>query len=44
MRQIDDKTFEITELPIRVWTSSYKEDLEARVVGTEKIPATLKVG
>lgn len=42
LRQIDDSTWEITELPIRMWTSSYKEGLEERVVGSEKVPATLK--
>ncbi|PWN44138.1 putative DNA topoisomerase II [Ceraceosorus guamensis] len=38
----DGKTWEIKELPIRTWTSSYKEWLEERVVGTEKSPATIK--
>ena len=42
IRQVDDKTWEITELPIRTWTSSYKEWLEERVVGSEKSPATIK--
>jgi hypothetical protein len=27
-RRIDDNTLEITELPIRVWTQTYKEFLE----------------
>ena len=40
--QIDDKTWEITELPVKTWTSPYKESLEERVVGSEKIPATIK--
>ncbi|GBB91406.1 hypothetical protein RclHR1_01870001 [Rhizophagus clarus] len=29
----------ITELPIRVWTQNYKEQLEQWVSGTEKVPA-----
>ncbi|PWN87327.1 type II DNA topoisomerase [Acaromyces ingoldii] len=40
--QIDDKTWEITELPIRSWTSTYKELLEERLAGTEKVPAVIK--
>lgn len=40
--QIDEKTWEVTELPIKSWTSTYKEGLEERVVGTDKIPATIK--
>ncbi len=40
--QIDDKTYEITELPIRTWTSTYKEGLEERIVSTDKVPATIK--
>lgn len=38
-----DDTIEITELPIRVWTQTYKELLEAWVAGTEKTPALVKV-
>jgi len=41
-RQLDERTYEITELPIRVWTSNYKEWLEERVVGSEKTPSTLR--
>ncbi|KAJ9480002.1 DNA topoisomerase 2 [Pseudozyma hubeiensis] len=40
--QIDEKTYEITELPIRSWTSNYKESLEERIVSSEKVPATIK--
>ncbi|GBC08492.1 hypothetical protein RclHR1_08160004 [Rhizophagus clarus] len=29
----------ITELPIRVWTQNYKEQLEQWISGTEKVPA-----
>ena len=41
-RQIDEKTWEITELPIKTWTSPYKEALEERITGTEKVPATIR--
>lgn len=41
--QIDEKTYEITELPVKVWTSSYKEGLEERVMGSEKIQPSIKV-
>ena len=44
IEQIDENTVEITELPIRTWTQSYKELLEGWVVGTEKAPALIKVG
>lgn len=40
--QLDERTWEITELPVRVWTSSYKEWLEERVVGSDKTPSTLR--
>jgi DNA topoisomerase-2 len=39
---IDDQTIEITELPVRTWTQSYKEDvLEPMLYGTEKTPAMI---
>lgn len=37
---LDSKSFEITELPIRVWTQTYKESvLEPLLNGSEKTPA-----
>ncbi|ORY48818.1 DNA topoisomerase, partial [Leucosporidium creatinivorum] len=42
IERIDDSTIEITELPVRTWTQSYKEQLESWVVGTEKAPALVK--
>merc|ERR1712115_475443 len=39
---LSDTKMEITELPIRTWTSSYKEMLEGMVSGTEKQPAVIK--
>ncbi|KAH9466514.1 hypothetical protein MJO28_000904 [Puccinia striiformis f. sp. tritici] len=40
--QPDDDTIEITELPIRVWNQSYKEQIETWINSTEKIPALVK--
>jgi hypothetical protein len=33
IRQIDDTSVEITELPIRKWTEQYKEFLESCMIG-----------
>ena len=44
LNRIDDETIEITELPIRKWTTEYKAMLEAAMVGGEKTQATIKVG
>lgn len=41
--RVDDSTIEVTELPIRTWTQTYKETLEAWVTTTEKTPALVKV-
>ncbi|VDD80575.1 unnamed protein product [Mesocestoides corti] len=39
---LDDQTVEITELPVRVWTQSYKETvLEPMLNGTEKVPVSI---
>lgn len=43
LNKIDDETIEITELPIRKWTTDYKATLEAAMVGGEKTQATIKV-
>ncbi|KAG8952690.1 DNA topoisomerase 2, partial [Tulasnella sp. 419] len=43
VKKLDDQTVEITELPIGTWTQSYKEQLEAWVTGTDKVPAIIKV-
>jgi DNA topoisomerase-2 len=42
INKIDDTTVEITELPLRTWTQSYKEQLEEWLQGTEKTPAWIK--
>ena len=35
---LDEKTLEITELPVKTWTQNYKEQLlEPYLYGTEKI-------
>ena len=39
---LDDTTVEISELPIRVWTQTYKENvLEPMLQGTDKVPASI---
>ena len=40
--QVDSTTIEITELPLRSWTQTYKEQLEGWVTGTDKSPAWIK--
>ncbi|KAG4306544.1 hypothetical protein PORY_000532 [Pneumocystis oryctolagi] len=42
IRQIDDTTVEITELPIRFWTQDMKEFLESSVVGSDKVVPFIK--
>lgn len=41
--EISDGEFEVTELPIRVWTQDYKESLESWIAGGEKTPTLVKV-
>lgn len=44
VKQIDDNTYDVTELPIGMWTQNYKETLEKWVAGTtEKEPPYVKV-
>jgi DNA gyrase/topoisomerase IV subunit A len=40
--RLDDTTLAITELPIKKWTQTYKEFLEAMLVGDSKTPPDLK--
>ncbi|WWC62083.1 uncharacterized protein I303_104673 [Kwoniella dejecticola CBS 10117] len=42
IEKIDEKTIEITELPIRKWTQDFKEMIEEMTTGTEKVPSTIK--
>ncbi|KAJ3340537.1 DNA topoisomerase 2 [Gonapodya sp. JEL0774] len=42
IRKISDTTVEITELPIKTWTQTYKEQLESWLQGSEKQPAWIK--
>ena len=40
---LDDNTVEITELPVRTWTQTYKEQiLEPMLNGTDKTPAVIQ--
>lgn len=42
--KVDDKTLDITELPIRTWTQNFKEGLEEMTSGgNDKVPQTIKV-
>ena len=43
INKLDDTTLEVVELPIRTWTQTYKEMLEAMMESTEKAPAFIKV-
>ena len=40
---VDDETLKITELPVRVWTQSYKDLVESWTQSTEKTSAWVKV-
>eukprot|EP00842_Homolaphlyctis_polyrhiza_P006668 jgi/Hompol1/7001/HPOL_005154-RA len=42
IRKIDSTTVEITELPIAVWTQTYKEQLEEWLAGTDKRASWIK--
>jgi DNA topoisomerase-2 len=42
IRKVDASTIEITELPLRSWTQSYKEQLEEWLQGTDKQPAWIR--
>jgi DNA topoisomerase-2 len=42
IKKINATTVEITELPIRSWTQSYKEQLEDWLQGTEKVSSWIK--
>lgn len=42
IEQVDDNTVRITELPVGVWTQSYKEFLETLLAGSEKTPVSIK--
>ena len=39
---LSDNKLEITELPIKVWTNNYKEQLEGMLLGTEKQAASIQ--
>ncbi|KAF9913814.1 DNA topoisomerase 2, partial [Lobosporangium transversale] len=42
IEELNDTTVRITELPIRTWTTPYKEQLESWISGTEKQAAWVK--
>jgi DNA gyrase/topoisomerase IV subunit A len=43
IRKLNDETVRITELPIRVWTQNYKEQLEQWISGTERVTSWVQV-
>lgn len=43
MARLNDTTLEVTELPVRTWTQTYKENvLEVMLHGTEKEPPLIR--
>lgn len=42
INKIDSTTIEITELPLKIWTQTYKEQLELWIAGSDKQPAWIK--
>ncbi|KAJ8613066.1 hypothetical protein MRB53_037118 [Persea americana] len=41
IRETDDNTVEVTELPVRLWTQDFKDRLE-NIINAEKIPSFIK--
>ncbi|KAK3819863.1 MAG: DNA topoisomerase II [Benniella sp.] len=42
IEELDESTVRITELPIRTWTTPYKEQIETWIIGTEKVPSWIE--
>ncbi|KAG0342768.1 DNA topoisomerase 2 [Podila humilis] len=42
VEEVDDNKVRLTELPIRTWTTPYKEQLEQWIQGTDKSPSWIK--
>ncbi|KAF8981096.1 DNA topoisomerase 2, partial [Haplosporangium bisporale] len=42
VHEVDDNKVQLTELPIRTWTTPYKEQLEQWIQGTDKTPSWIK--
>ncbi|KAG0090216.1 DNA topoisomerase 2 [Podila epicladia] len=40
--EVDDNKVQVTELPIRTWTTPYKEQLEQWIQGSDKTPSWIK--
>lgn len=43
IRKVNSDTVRITELPVRIWTQNYKEQLEQWISGTERVPSWIQV-
>ncbi|PKY39326.1 DNA topoisomerase II [Rhizophagus irregularis] len=42
IQKVNDESVRITELPVRVWTQSYKEQLEKWIAGTERTSSWIR--
>jgi DNA topoisomerase II len=42
MEQVNETTLTVRELPVGVWTQTYKEFLETLLAGSEKTPPSIK--
>ncbi|KAF9141358.1 DNA topoisomerase 2 [Mortierella sp. GBA39] len=40
--ELDDTTVQVTELPIKTWTTPYKEQIDTWIAGNDKTPAWIK--
>ncbi|KAF9333109.1 DNA topoisomerase 2, partial [Linnemannia elongata] len=40
--ELDDTTVQITELPVKTWTTPYKEQIDTWIAGNDKTPAWIK--
>ncbi|KAK3845306.1 MAG: DNA topoisomerase [Linnemannia gamsii] len=40
--ELDDTTVKISELPVKTWTTPYKEQIDNWISGTEKVPSWIK--
>ncbi|KAF9905433.1 DNA topoisomerase 2 [Linnemannia zychae] len=41
-RELDDTTVQITELPVKTWTTPYKEQIDNWIAGSDKMPSWIK--
>jgi DNA topoisomerase-2 len=41
-QELDDTTVHITELPVKTWTTPFKEQIDNWIAGSDKVPAWIK--